>query len=81
MSNFGKNLALWVIIGLLLVALFNLFQQPSGQRSLSSIPFSDFLAEVSNGQVREVTIKSLSNKRKYRRHHRMRRAEFRYFYG
>jgi ATP-dependent Zn protease len=25
-NNFGKNLALWVIIGLLLVALFNLFQ-------------------------------------------------------
>ncbi len=57
MSNFGKNLALWVIIGLLLVALFNMFQQPSSQRSLSSIPFSDFLAEVSNGQIREVTIK------------------------
>ena len=57
MSNFGKNLALWVIIGLLLVALFNLFQQPGDERSLSSIPFSDFLAEVSNGQIREVTIK------------------------
>ena len=26
MNNFGKNLALWVIIGLLLIALFNLFQ-------------------------------------------------------
>ena len=24
MNNFGKNLALWVIIGLLLIALFNL---------------------------------------------------------
>ena len=57
MSNFGKNLALWVIIGLLLVALFNLFQQPSGTRGQVGIPFSDFLAEVSNGQIREVTIK------------------------
>ena len=26
MNNFGKNLALWIVIGLLLVALFNLFQ-------------------------------------------------------
>ena len=26
MSNFGRNLALWVIIALLLVVLFNLFQ-------------------------------------------------------
>ena len=24
MNNFGKNLALWIIIGLLLIALFNL---------------------------------------------------------
>ena len=29
MSNFGRNLALWVIIALLLVVLFNLFQ-PGG---------------------------------------------------
>ncbi|MHA1108928.1 MAG: ATP-dependent zinc metalloprotease FtsH [Alphaproteobacteria bacterium] len=57
MSNFGKNLALWVIIGLLLVALFNLFQPPSSPRGQIGIPFSDFLAEVSNGQIREVTIK------------------------
>ena len=32
MSNFGRNLALWVIIALLLVVLFNVFQ-PSGGRS------------------------------------------------
>jgi cell division protease FtsH len=29
MSNFGRNLALWVIIALLLVVLFNLFQPGS----------------------------------------------------
>jgi cell division protease FtsH len=56
-NNFGKNLALWVIIGLLLLALFNLFQQPSGRTGQVGIPFSDFVAEVANGQVREVTIK------------------------
>jgi cell division protease FtsH len=55
-NNFGKNLALWVIIGLLLVALFNLFQQPSNRGGEIGIPFSDFIAEVQNGQVREVTI-------------------------
>jgi len=55
-SNFGRNLALWVFILLLLVALFNLFQ-PSGQRSMATqIAFSDFLNEVNNGQVRDVTI-------------------------
>jgi len=56
-NNFGKNIALWVIVGLLLVALFNLFQQPGDKGSQVGIPFSDFLAEVNNGQVRQVTIK------------------------
>ena len=57
MSNFGRNLALWVIIGLLLVALFNLFQQPSNRGAGEGIAFSEFLAQVENGQVKEVTIK------------------------
>ena len=56
MGNFGKNLALWVIIGLLLVALFNLFQQPSG-RGAGGVAFSEFLADVEGGRVSEVTIK------------------------
>ena len=33
MSNFGRNLALWVIIALLLVVLFNLFQPGTTQTS------------------------------------------------
>ena len=57
LSNFGRNLALWVIIGLLLVALFNLFQQPSSRGAGEGIPFSEFLAQVETGQVKEVTIK------------------------
>ncbi|MGH6944355.1 MAG: ATP-dependent metallopeptidase FtsH/Yme1/Tma family protein, partial [Geminicoccaceae bacterium] len=56
MNNFTKNLALWVIIGLLLIALFNLFQNPSGRGPQSSLAFSDFLAEVDNGRVRDDTI-------------------------
>jgi cell division protease FtsH len=55
-NNFTKNLALWVIIGLLLIALFNLFQNPSGRGPQASLAFSDFLAEVENGRVRDVTI-------------------------
>jgi cell division protease FtsH len=55
-SNFGRNLALWVFILLLLVALFNLFQ-PSGQRSMATqVAYSDFIREVDAGQVRDVTI-------------------------
>ncbi len=57
MNNFGKNLALWIIIGLLLVALFNLFQSSSTRSPQASVPFSDFLNEVERGQVADVTIK------------------------
>ena len=51
-----KNLALWIIIGLLLIALFNLFQGPSKQDTSAELAFSDFLAEVEEGQIRDVTI-------------------------
>ncbi len=57
MNNFGKNLALWVIIGLLVIALFNLFQGPSSQGPVTNLPFSHFLAEVDAGQVSSVTIR------------------------
>jgi cell division protease FtsH len=56
-NNFGRNLALWVIVALLLVALFNLFQPSgSGQRSAQQVAYSDFLNEVSSGHVRDVVI-------------------------
>ncbi|MSO77302.1 MAG: ATP-dependent metallopeptidase FtsH/Yme1/Tma family protein [Alphaproteobacteria bacterium] len=56
MNNFGKNLALWIIIGLLLIALFNLFQGSPGRGPQTNVAFSDFLAQVQNGQVGDVTI-------------------------
>ncbi|CAA7612066.1 protease, ATP-dependent zinc-metallo [Magnetospirillum sp. LM-5] len=54
--NFSKNLALWIVIALLLVMLFNLFQTSSPQRGLGQIAFSEFMAEVDRGQVADVTI-------------------------
>ena len=56
MNNFGKNLALWIVIGLLLVALFNLFQTSSSRGPQASLAFSDFLNDVNRGQVADVTI-------------------------
>ncbi|MGG5808989.1 ATP-dependent zinc metalloprotease FtsH [Falsiroseomonas sp. CW058] len=57
MNNFGRNLALWVIVALLLVALFNLFQPSSGPgRASSQVAYSDFLNEVNAGHVRDVRI-------------------------
>jgi cell division protease FtsH len=56
-NNFGRNLALWVIVALLLVALFNLFQPSSGPgRTAQQVAYSDFLNEVNAGHVRDVTI-------------------------
>ena len=57
MSNFGRNLALWVIIALLLVVLFNLFQPGTTQRSdRRRVAYSDFLGDVASGRVHDVTI-------------------------
>ena len=56
MNNFGKNLALWIVIGLLLVALFNLFQTSSNRGPQSTLAFSDFATDVNRGQVTDVTI-------------------------
>ncbi|MEQ8967307.1 MAG: ATP-dependent zinc metalloprotease FtsH [Azospirillaceae bacterium] len=57
MNNFGKNLALWIIIGLLLVALFNLFQSSSSPGPQASVPYSEFVGAVESGRVNDVTIK------------------------
>ncbi len=54
-SNF-RNFALWVIIGLFLVALFQLFQNPGQRAESNEISFSQLLAEVDSGNVRGVTI-------------------------
>jgi cell division protease FtsH len=54
--NLGKNLALWVIIGLLLVALFNIFQGPGNRGPQQKLAYSDFIAEVDRGQVASVNI-------------------------
>ncbi len=56
MSNFGRNLALWVIIALLLVVLFNLFQPGTTHKSATNIAYSDFITEVNTGHVRSVVI-------------------------
>jgi cell division protease FtsH len=56
MSNFGRNLALWVIIALLLVVLFNLFQPGTTHTAATQVAYSDFISEVNSGHVRDVVI-------------------------
>jgi cell division protease FtsH len=54
-ANF-RNFALWVIIGLLLVALFNLFSVPNQRTTTTEIAYSQLLSEVEQGRVQDVTI-------------------------
>ena len=54
--NFKKNIALWIIIALLIFTLFNLFQGSNRDGAFQALAFSDFLAAVDNGTVRDVTI-------------------------
>ncbi len=56
MNNFGKNLALWIIIALLLIALFNLFQGSSRNTASTGIAYSDFINDVNQGQVNTAEI-------------------------
>jgi len=51
-----RNFALWAIIALLLIALFNMFQGPSERTSSREISYSKFLQDVDNGQIRNVKI-------------------------
>ena len=57
-SPFYKNLALWMVIGLIVIVLFNVFQ--ASQPSRDKLVFSDFLKRVEAGEVREVLIRGKS---------------------
>jgi len=54
-NSFYKNLALWLLIGLIMVTLFNLFQ--SGGGKVTDLDYSDFLSKVEAGQISEVEIR------------------------
>ena len=54
MNPFYKNLALWLVISLMMIMLFQIFKQPDKGRL--TVSYSDFLGMVENGSVTEVTI-------------------------
>ncbi len=51
-----RNFALWAIIALMLIALFNMFNSPAEQSATRDIAYSKFLQDVSSGRVKSVTI-------------------------
>ncbi len=54
MSPFYKNLALWLVISLMMVMLFQIFKQPGG--STNAVSYSEFLNLVESEGVVQVTI-------------------------
>ena len=52
-----KNLSMWAVIALLVLGLFNLFQNPSAMSPSKDLPFSTFINEVEKGNVVSVDIK------------------------
>jgi cell division protease FtsH len=54
LNPFYKNLALWLVISLLMVMLFQIFKQPEKSRLMVS--YSDFLGMVESGSITELTI-------------------------
>ena len=52
-----KNLAMWGIIALLVLGLFNLFQNPASISTSKDLPFSTFVEEIDKGNVISVDIK------------------------
>jgi len=54
LNPFYKNLALWLVISLMVILLFNMFHQP--QRASLETTYTQFLSSVQKGEVSEVTI-------------------------
>ncbi|WP_319576708.1 ATP-dependent zinc metalloprotease FtsH [uncultured Desulfobacter sp.] len=54
MNQFYKNISLWLVIVLMMIMLYNVFnQQPGGQ---SDIGYSEFLSLVEDGRIQNVVI-------------------------
>ena len=54
MNPLQKNIALWLVVSLMFIFVYHLFNQPKS--SMENIIFSDFINYVDKGQVSEVTI-------------------------
>ncbi|HZW35585.1 MAG TPA: ATP-dependent zinc metalloprotease FtsH [Candidatus Deferrimicrobiaceae bacterium] len=63
MNQFYRNLALWMLIALAMVFLFNTFKTQRVEHE--EISFSEFTAAVDGGKVKEVTIKGQEITGKY----------------
>ena len=54
LNNIGKNIAIWVIIGLVLMTVFNQFSKR--QETQNQVEYSTFIGDVEAGRVQSVVI-------------------------
>ncbi|MFQ5540305.1 MAG: ATP-dependent zinc metalloprotease FtsH, partial [Candidatus Binatia bacterium] len=63
MNQTSKNLALWLVLGLMFLLLFSVFTRQHGREP--EVVFSDFWAAVDKGDISEVTIQGQNIHGKY----------------
>ena len=56
MNNLLKNLAIWLVIGLVLMTVFNQFN--TRQTAQQPMPYSQFIEEVKAGKIKRSTSKA-----------------------
>ncbi len=54
MNTFYKNLSMWLVIGLTMILLFNLFNKPQG--NISPLTYSEFMTKIENKSINRVRI-------------------------
>ncbi len=54
MNTFYKNLSMWLVIGLTMILLFNLFNKPQG--NVTSLTYTEFMTSVQNKAINRVAI-------------------------
>lgn len=57
MNSTGKNIVIVILIGFMLMTLFNMLQGSNSLSGQSMMPFSDFVMRVDEGKVADVTLK------------------------
>lgn len=54
MNQFTKNLALWLLISMMMILLFNMFQKP--RQLEDKLTFSEFIQYIDDGKITSVTL-------------------------
>jgi len=56
LNNSGKNLAIWVVVALVLVLLFNMFEGGKRDNKVANVAYSEFLKLVESDKINDVSI-------------------------